>query len=211
MFWLFSTLIWLRWRFCYSRLLSWLNLLLFWAEGSVPWRGERSDLADDFTLRVAVPEDGPRVTALLEACYPLLMAGGYEEADLAVALPLMTRANPALLSSGTYYVAEAADGQVVGCGGWTRERPGTAEVADGLAHIRHFGTRPDWLGRGVGRAIYKLCEKEARAAGVQRLECYSSLNAERFYLALGFTKSGPMVIPLDTGVGLPAVLMVRAI
>lgn len=168
-------------------------------------------MAADFALRVAAPEDAARVTALLEACYPLLMADGYEEAHLAVALPLMTRANPALLSSGTYYVAEAANGQVVGCGGWTRERPGTTEVADGLAHIRHFGTHPDWLGRGVGRAIYELCEKEARAAGIQRLECYSSLNAEHFYLALGFTKAGAMEIPLDDGVGLPAVLMLRSL
>ena len=165
----------------------------------------------EITLRVATPADAARVTALLEASYPPLMADGYEEAELAVALPLMTRANPALLSSGTYYVAEAAKGQVVGCGGWTRERPGTMEVTEGLAHIRHFGTHPDWLGRGVGRAIYELCEKEARAAGIQRLECYSSLNAERFYLALGFTKAGPMELPLDEGVGLPAVLMLRAL
>ena len=65
-------------------------------------------MAADFALRVAAPEDAARVTALLEACYPLLMSEGYEEAHLAVALPLMTRANPALLSSGTYYLAEAS-------------------------------------------------------------------------------------------------------
>lgn len=165
----------------------------------------------EITLRVATPADAARVTALLEASYPPLMAEGYEEAHLAVALPIMTRANPALLSSGTYYVAEAARERIVGCGGWSWERPGTGEIADGLAHVRHFGTHPDWLGRGVGRAMYELCEKEARAAGVQHFECYSSLNAERFYLALGFTKVGPMEIPLNEGFGLPAVLMVRSL
>lgn len=168
-------------------------------------------MAADFTLRVSVPEDAPRVTALLQASYPVLMAEGYEGPLLTSVLPFMTQANPALLSSGTYYLAEAAGGQVVGCGGWTRERPGTGEVADGLAHIRHFATHPDWVGHGVGRAIFEFCERAAKAAGVRRFECYSSLNAERFYLALGFAKAGQMKVTLADGIGLPSILMIRSI
>ena len=168
-------------------------------------------MAADCTFRVAVPDDASRVTALLQASYPVLMTEGYEVALLRAALPYMTQANPKLLSSGTYHLALAADGRIVGCGGWTRGRPGTAEVADGVAHIRHFATHPDWVGQGVGRAIYGLCEKEARAAGVARFECYSSLSAVQFYLALGFTISESVEVLLADGIGLPSVLMVRAI
>ena len=51
----------------------------------------------------------------------------------------MTRANPGLLASGTYYVAESRDSLIVGCGGWTRESPVDGGIEPGLGHIRHFG------------------------------------------------------------------------
>src|SRR4051812_50213023 len=93
------------------------------------------------------------------------MATAYAPELLARALPLMVRPNPALLASGTYHVAETDGGAVVGCGGWTRERPGTREVQPGLAHIRHFATRAESAGRGVGRAVYRRREAQAVAAG----------------------------------------------
>lgn len=121
----------------------------------------------------------------------------------------MTRANPALLRSGRYYVAETAEGTIVGCGGWSQGRPGTNEVEAGLAHIRHFGTHPDWTKRGIGRAIYQSCEDAARAAGFDAFECHSSLNAEKFYHSLGFDRVRFMDIELDCGRVLRAVLMHR--
>ncbi|MBA4174894.1 MAG: GNAT family N-acetyltransferase, partial [Hyphomicrobium sp.] len=54
------------------------------------------------SIRVATPEDREAVTRLLQRSYPALMAGSYEPAVLAAALPLMTQANPALLASGTF-------------------------------------------------------------------------------------------------------------
>ena len=151
------------------------------------------------------------MSGLLEASYPTLMPPGYDAAVLAAALPLMTRANPALLSSGTYFLAESVDGLTVGCGGWTRERPGSGEVAPDLAHIRHFATHPEWIGRGVGRALYSRCAREARAAGARRLECYASLNAEGFYAALGFKSLERIEVPMGAGATLPSLLMARSI
>jgi len=126
------------------------------------------------------------VSAVLAASYPELMAPSYDSALLAATLGLMTQANPALLTSGTYYVAESEDGSILGCGGWTRERPHVGGVAAGLGHIRHFAVHPDWTGHRVGRALYSQCEQVARAAGIQHFECNASLNAEGFDGALGF-------------------------
>jgi N-acetylglutamate synthase-like GNAT family acetyltransferase len=137
------------------------------------------------------------------------MASSYDEESLAPALKLMTRSNPALLGSGTYYVAELPTGLVVGCGGWTLERPGTGTVEPHLGHIRHFARHPGWTKRGVGRAIYRLCEGAARSAGVIGFECYSSLNAEQFYTALGFENIREIDLELQPGVLLRAVLMRR--
>jgi N-acetylglutamate synthase-like GNAT family acetyltransferase len=165
----------------------------------------------DFSVRVARPDDLKPVDELLKASYPALMASAYDPGLLAPALKLMTRANPTLLISGTYYVAESASGLIVGCGGWTRERPGTTTVESSLGRIRHFGTHPEWARRGVGRAIYQLSENAARAAGVKTFEAYSSLNGESFYRALGFDRVREMDMELNPQVSLRAVLMRRDI
>jgi N-acetylglutamate synthase-like GNAT family acetyltransferase len=168
-------------------------------------------LPAELTVRVAAPKDAPAVTALLQASFPALMRPSYDPAVLSAALPLVTRANPALLSSGTYYVAEIAAGGLAGCGGWTRERPGSGEIVPGIAHIRHFATHVRWTGRCVGRAIYARCEEAARSAGVTRFEASAGLNAEGFYAALGFKTVRRIEVPMAPGLKLPAILMERSL
>jgi N-acetylglutamate synthase-like GNAT family acetyltransferase len=166
---------------------------------------------NDFATRIATPDDAVAVQALLQASYPVLMASAYDKAILDPALELMTKANRSLLASGTYYVAEARGGLVVGCGGWTRERPGSGELEAKLGHIRHFATHPAWTNRGIGRAIYQLCEAGARSAGVATFECHASLNGEGFYAALGFESVRRIDIEFAPHVALPCVLMRRQI
>lgn len=168
-------------------------------------------VAEHWTVRVTTGADAASVTRLLQAAYPGPMASAYDAARLRAALPLMTRANRALLESGSYHVAEAGDGLLVGCGGWTPERPGTNEVRAGLAHVRHFGTHPAWTGRGIGRAIFGACETAARSAGIGTFECYASLNAVDFYAALGFEIVRGIELRLGADTVLPAMLMRRRI
>lgn len=166
-------------------------------------------MPSDYEIRVAAPPDAGAVDRLLHASYPKLMTPSYDEAALAPALKLMTKSNPALLCSGTYYLAELSPGHLVGCGGWTLERPGTGTIERGVAHIRHFAVHPNWTKRGIGRAIFDVCERAARAAGVTTFECYSSLNAEKFYRALGFERIRELNIELQPHVALRGVLMRR--
>jgi N-acetylglutamate synthase-like GNAT family acetyltransferase len=166
---------------------------------------------EDYVTRVATIEDAAAVEALLEASYPVFMGPWYEEAVLVPALEVVTKANHALLASGTYYVAESRDGCMIGCGGWTRERPGIGDIAAKLGHVRHFGTHPAWTRRGVGRAIYRLCQASARAVGIDAFECYSSLNAEGFYSTLGFRRIRIVLVELRPNLSLPSVWMRRQI
>jgi GNAT superfamily N-acetyltransferase len=167
----------------------------------------------NFTVRVASLDDADAVGEVLAASYPRLMATGYPAETLAAALPFMTRANPRLLRSGTYYLAESAQGVLAGCGGWTPERPGAPDdpLDPALGHVRHFATHPDWVRRGVARALLDHCIAQAKGQGVQRLECYSTLVGEPFYRALGFVTAGPLTVPLAPGVSLPSVRMVRSL
>ena len=168
-------------------------------------------MAIEFTIRLATMDDEEAVSEVLRASYPALMAPAYDEEDMARALPLMTQANPKLLSAQTFRLAETEDGVVVGCGGWTPQRPGTGKITPGLGHVRHFATHADWIGRSVGRLIYAACEDEARSSGIHRLQCYSSLNAQGFYSALGFKPVRRFNLRMGRNLKLPSVLMERSI
>jgi len=162
-------------------------------------------------LRIASMEDSDSVTSLLRMSYPALLSGAYADSILAAALPAMTVAQPALLVSGTYYVAETAKGTLIACGGWTKERPGDGEILADLAHIRHFGVHPEWTRQGVGRALYRRCRDDAKAAGVTAFECYASINSESFYAALGFKRDRIINVEIPGGITLPSVRMMATI
>ena len=164
-------------------------------------------MTKDYTIRTATLKDAEVVTTLLTACYPVLMKGAYDAEVLACALPLMTKANPKLLASDTFYVAQSNDGRIIGCGGWTHERPGTGEIEQGLAHIRHFATHPDWLGQGVARKLFEKCQTEASTQGAVQLECFSSLNAEGFYGAMGLKRQNVFDVQMGPDVRFPSVRM----
>ena len=166
-------------------------------------------MAVRISLRVAGPMDGPAVSSLLEASYTTLLARDYEPDLLAKLLPLVTNANPQLLASGNFYVAQTQLGHFIGCGGWSREQPGSGEIRQGEAHIRHFATHPDWIRRGVGRELLNRCVQDAKTAAVKILECHSSLSAVDFYRASGFVVVRPIDMQSSPDVSTPGVLLRR--
>ena len=102
------------------------------------------------TIRPARRDDIPGIDALLARSYPQLLKADYPPSVLVTALPLISRANPQLVQSGTYYVALDEAGRVLGAGGWSFGAP-QGGLADGVtAHIRHFATDPAAVRRGVG-------------------------------------------------------------
>ncbi len=159
-----------------------------------------------FTLRPAVPGDLAELDALMARAYPRLLKADYPPSVLVTALPLISRAQPKLLRSGTYYVAVDASGAILGAGGWTRDRT-TPE----LGHIRHVVTDDRQTRRGVGRAVIGHTLATARAAGLTRLDCKSTRTAEPFYAAMGFDTLGPMEVTLAPGIGFPAIRMTQAL
>jgi GNAT superfamily N-acetyltransferase len=163
-----------------------------------------------FRIRPSTAADADAVTRLLTASCTDLLSGHYDPVLLADVLPIITMANPALLDSGTYYVAEAGHAGIIGCGGWSFERPGTRDIVEGLAHIRHFGTDPRWARRGVARAILSRCIEAAEAQGARGMECYSTLAAVGFYRSMGFVVAGLIDVPLKPGLELPSMLMKRS-
>ena len=153
--------------------------------------------------------DGPAVSSLLEESYTKLLAIDYEPDLLAKLLPLVTKANSQLLASGNFYVAYTQPGHFIGCGGWSREQPGSNEIRQGEAHIRHFATHPNWIRRGVGRALLNRCMQDAKNASVKVPQCHSSLSAVDFYRASGFVVIRPIDMQSSPDVSTPGVLLRR--
>lgn len=165
-------------------------------------------IVETHSIRVAKPGDFEAVSRLLLASYSTLLTNHYDADLLKIALPFMTRANPDLLASGTWYVAESKAETLVGCGGWSRARPDTGETVPGEGHVRHFATHPEWLGRGIGTSLLARCFKDAQPL-IHTLHCFSTLSAEPFYRACGFETIGPIEVPMGSTVKFPAMLMKR--
>ncbi|MEM6636359.1 MAG: GNAT family N-acetyltransferase [Pseudomonadota bacterium] len=155
------------------------------------------------TVRVATQLDMAAVDALLARSYPRLLRRDYPPSMMVMALPLISRAQPLLLSSRTYYVAETESGAIIGAGGWTRRKSGS------FADVRHVVTDDRAVRRGIGRTILNRVFEQAKAAGVTLLDCKSTRTAVPFYQALGFVALGPIEVPLGPGIAFPAMHMQR--
>ncbi len=151
----------------------------------------------NLSLRLAGLEDRPRLEELIAASATGLSRSDYSEEQIDAALGGAFGVDSELIRDGTYFVAEV-DGEIVGCGGWSRRKTlfgGDAQpgrVSDFLnpkvdsARIRAFFVHPRWARRGIARAILERCEAAAQEHGFRSAELLATLPGERFYRALGY-------------------------
>jgi len=169
----------------------------------------------NFDVRQSTLADEAVVSEVLELSYAKLMQKSYKPDVLAKLLPVIDKANSSLLTSETYYLAEAGKGGAIGVGGWTKQHPDDGDRLTGVGHLRHFATHPSWVGQGVGRALFDRCVFDARSSGINQLQCYASLNAVDFYAKLGFKAIDRIDIPIGRnreilgGLSMEAMLMER--
>ena len=160
----------------------------------------------DLAIRVAGAGDIGAIDRLLGRSYPTLLKRDYPPSVLVLALPAMTRAQPGLLASGTYYLAELG-GVVVGAGGWTQQAPGGRPGQRGVGHVRHVATDPDHARRGIGRALMAHVMLTAKASGMASLDCLSTRTAVPFYASLGFVAVGERKVTFPGDIAFPVVAM----
>jgi GNAT superfamily N-acetyltransferase len=137
------------------------------------------------TLRPTLETDLDAVSRVSAASYSVLLVPDYPAEILAVIVPVISRAKPELISSGTYFAA-IENNEIIAVGGWTKTRPGTNELVEGLGHIRHVAADPRHLRKGAAGMIVQRCLNEARLAGITEMECLSTKTAVPFYARFGF-------------------------
>jgi GNAT superfamily N-acetyltransferase len=149
-----------------------------------------------FTTRLATRDDLPAIRPVVEAAIVELQRAFLDEAQIESSRAIMG-VDTELIDDGTYFLVEA-EGQLAGCGGWSRratlyggsQTPGRdsarLDPAVDAARVRAMYTNPSYARRGVGRLILTLCERAAAAEGFTRLQLMSTLSGEPLYAAYGF-------------------------
>lgn len=170
-------------------------------------------MAQTITLRRAAPSDLAGVDRLLMRSYPRLLAADYPPSTLVLAVPRFARAQPELLASGRYFVAEDAQGRILAAGGWSRQSPSGGPVAQSTGHVttghvRHVATDPDVVRQGLGRMVMERVMQEAREAEVRWLDCLSTRTAVPFYRSLKFRAMNAQELVLGPGITFPVMRMV---
>lgn len=171
------------------------------------------------TLRPAVAEDLPALTALIAASVRELSVGFYTEAQRESGLRFVFGVDTQLIADGTYFVVVDDHGTLAAAGGWSRRRTlyggdqaksGPDDLLDPTrepARIRAFFVHPDFARRGLGRRLFTHCRDAARAEGFTALELMATLPGVPLYTALGFTPLEHADAALPDGVVLPMVRM----
>jgi GNAT superfamily N-acetyltransferase len=174
----------------------------------------------EFNSRLAVPEDVPALTALMDQAIEELQRAFLDEAQIASSRAIMG-IDSQLIDDGSYFVVESK-GDIAGCGGWSRratlyggdQTPGrNSELLDPTvdpARVRAMYTHPAYARKGVGRLILSLCEAAAAAEGFTTLELMSTLSGEPLYTAYGF-RPLERLVDATGGASVPLVRMEKAI
>ena len=172
------------------------------------------------SIRVATRDDLATLAPLVEAAIDELQKG-YLDAEQIAASHTIMGIDTQLVDDGTYFVVEC-DGQIAGCGGWSRRAtlyggdqtggrdnalldPGTDP-----ARVRAMYTHPAFTRRGVGRLILATCESAAAAEGFTRLALAATLSGLALYESFGF-EAIERSEDLSSGTSIPLVHMAKAI
>ena len=161
-----------------------------------------------FRIRKSRPRDLMAIDALLGQSYPRLLREHYLPSVLVTAIPLIAKARPGLVASGTYFVCEDEAGILLGVGGWTRRGP-LGENDPRTVHIRHFATHPDAVRQGVAGAIMEVCLAQIASTEAERISCAATRTAVPFYRSFDFDILEDVDLELRPGITFPAILMER--
>ena len=135
-------------------------------------------------IRRAIPEDADTLTEIAHAAkrhwnYPESWIEQWRE-DLTITREFIT----------THEVfAATINGEIVGCCALV--------LTDSLAEIEHMWIRPEWMGSGVGRALFEHARTRAVERGANVLELSADPYAEGFYARMGAKRIGEIPAEME--------------
>ncbi len=177
-------------------------------------------MGNQLQIRLATPEDIPRLEVLTELSVRELQKSDYSAAQIEGALGTVFGVDSQLIADGTYFVVEAGEARTItGCGGWSRRNTlfgsdhsvrrnsSLLDPFSEAAKIRAFFVHPDWVRRGIASRILAACEDAARLAGFRRFELGATLTGVPLYTANGYSAVEQIQVRLANGASLPVIRM----
>ncbi len=171
-------------------------------------------------LRRARYDDLPALHSLIQESMRGLGTQYYSPSQVESALKYAIGIDTRLVSDGTFYVVKI-NGQVAGCGGWSRYgslhgdgHEGTQVLRDpakDTAVIRTVFVHPAYARRGIASLIMHKCMEESGKAGFKRLELLATLTGVGLYERFGFVKVEDMEFTLPDGVMIPVERMIKTL
>lgn len=169
------------------------------------------------TCRIAEDADLPAMREVMRLAIDELQAGFLSPEEI-VASHAVMGLDTQLVRDGTYFVVEA-DGEIAGCGGWSRRatlyggdhslelrEPRLLDPSSDAARVRAMYTHPAFIRRGVGRLILAESEEAAAAEGFRRVELMATLAGVPLYQVCGYREIERTAADVG-GVKVPLILM----
>lgn len=175
---------------------------------------------EEIELRTETGADVPALNALIEASVRWLQGDHYTPAEMEGALGYALSLDSQLISEGTYFVAElrtdasqvAQDGVIATlCGSdhLQGRSSGSLDSVTDSAKIRAIYVHPSRARIGLGCLILAHCERQAREAGLRRLEMGSTRTGLSLCRLRGYREQERIAIALPNGEEMVVVRMTK--
>jgi GNAT superfamily N-acetyltransferase len=138
----------------------------------------------------AIRDAGPGDMTALRDVFRRSSLSNVDDREKLLAHPEVLELSENGVTDGRTRVADVG-GRVIGFATWL----GTGEVTE----IEDLFVDPDWMRRGVGRALVRDLIALAQGRGVRRVEVTGNPHARAFYESVGFTYDHDVDTPLGPG------------
>ncbi len=160
--------------------------------------------ANTLDIRKAGRDDIPAIRTLQERSLRVLGDGHYAPDEVALFIARFGTMDFTIIEEQHFFLATDAGGAPVGTGGWSQRQPGYqggqgAAAAPGTATVRGVFVDPAATRMGIGSAIMRHVEADAREHGIRTLALTATLSGIALYRALGYRERRRRAIELGGG------------
>lgn len=174
----------------------------------------------NYSIRKATIADKPAIEKLIEESVRGLSRDDYDARQIELSIKTVFGVDTELIADETYFVVEAEDGKIAGCGGWSKRKTlygasvysasRNSELLDperDAAKIRAFFIHPEFARKGIGTMILDACEREAKAHGFKSAEMMATLPGVKLYAARGYAGSEEVKVPIGENIDIICIKM----